>query len=128
MTTVGHDSSSSFVQAVNASRGGIVLANRVLWATTSQLRRRGLLGRDQLDRDEGMFIAPTEWVHTFGMQFPIDVAFLSEHGVVLKINHKLRPYRFSKLSLHAQGALELAAGRLAETGTEIGDTIEFRDI
>jgi uncharacterized membrane protein (UPF0127 family) len=75
-----------------------------------------------------MFIAPTEWVHTFGMKFPIDVAFLSEDGVVLKINRELRPSRFSKLSLRAQGALELAAGRLAETGTEVGHKIEFLDV
>lgn len=127
MATNGKVSTSSFVRAINSSKGGIVLAGRVLWATTSQARRRGLLGREQLDRDEGMFIAPTEWVHTFGMRFPIDVAFLSEDGVVLKINCHLRPYRFSKLAIRAQGALELAAGRLSETGTEVGDKIEFRD-
>ncbi len=128
MQTAGHEPESIYVQAINTSKGGIVVANRMLWATTSQQRRRGLLEREQLDQDEGMYIVPTEWVHTFGMHFPIDVAFLSEEGVVLTINRQLRPNRFSKISLRAQGALELAAGRLAETGTEVGDKIEFRDV
>ncbi len=128
MPAAVHESEVSYVQAINSSKAGIIVARRVLWAATSQQRRRGLLGRDQLDEGEGMYIVPTELVHTFGMRFPIDVAFLSEDGVVLKINRDLRPYRVSKLAIHAQGALELAAGRLAETGTEVGDTIEFRDI
>lgn len=105
-----------------------ILVSRVLWATTIQQRHRGLLGRDQLDQDEGMYIVPTEWIHTFGMHFSIDVAFLSEEGVVLTINRQLRPNRISKISLRAQGALELAAGRLAETGADVGDMIEFRDV
>lgn len=118
---------SAFVRAINSSKGGIVLANRVLWATTSQQRRRGLLGRDQLDSDEGMYIVPCEWIHTFGMRFPIDVAFLSKEGRVLTVHHHLHANRLSKISLRAEGALELAAGRLEETGTTVGDMIEFRD-
>ncbi len=117
-----------FVRAINTSKGGIVVANRVLWAGSSRERRRGLLGRDHLDDDEGMFIVPTEWIHTFGMRFSIDVAFLSKDGIVLTIHHNLRPKRLSKISLRAEGALELAAGRLRATGTEVGDRIEFRDV
>lgn len=122
------ESPPEFVSAINLSKGGIVIARRVLWATRSGERRKGLLGREQLDRDEGIYIAPTEWVHTFGMRFPIDVAFLSKDGVVLAINHSLRPNRFSKLSWRAQGALELASGCLKESGTDVGDRIEFRDV
>jgi len=128
MHTVSYKSPSTYVQAINASKGGIVLASRVLWATRSQDRRRGLLGREQLGPDEGMYIVPSEWIHTFGMRFPIDLTFLSSEGRVLVIQNHLRPNRLSKLSLRAQGALELAAGRLQATGTVVGDLIEFRDI
>ena len=128
METVGNEPTPSYVQAINSSKGGIVIARNVLWATSSRERRRGLLGREYLDPNDGIYIAPTEWIHTFGMRFPIDVAFLSDDGVVLAINRHLRPRRLSKLSLRAQGALELAAGRLSETGTDVGDKIEFRDV
>lgn len=122
------ESSPSFVQAVNSTKGGIVLAGRVLWAMTSQERRRGLLGRDKLNSDEGMYIVPCEWIHTFGMRFPIDLAFISKEGRILTIQCHLRPNRLSKPSFRARGALELAAGRLQATGTTVGDVIEFRDI
>jgi uncharacterized membrane protein (UPF0127 family) len=122
------DPKPSFVRVTNVSKGDIVVAGRVLWATTSQQRRRGLLGRDHLDPDEGMYIVPCEWIHTFGMRFTIDVAFLSSDGVVLKVNHRLRPNRFSKLALRAQGALEIAPGRLIDTGTGVGDRLKFSDV
>ena len=46
-------------------------------------RRRGLRGRDAVD---GAFVIHScRWVHTFGMRFPIDVAFVDDGGVVVKI-------------------------------------------
>ena len=116
-----------FAAAYNTSKGGIIVARRVLWAGTSKERRRGLLGRDRLDPDEGIYIAPCECVHTFGMRFAIDVAFLAPDGRILAVNRALKPRRLSKLIWRADGVLELAQGRLAETGTEVGDIIEFRD-
>lgn len=111
--------------ARNMSRGGAIIADHVEWAGTSAERRRGLLGRNSLDRMAGIYIVPTQWVHTFGMRFPIDIAFLSRDGRVLALHHGLKPNRLSKLVIRADGALELAAGRLKETGTAVGDRVEF---
>lgn len=113
--------------AINISKGDGVIARRILRAETSAERRRGLLGRDQLDPDEGVYIVPCEWIHTFGMKFPIDVAFLAADGRVLAVHHGLRPNRLSKIALRAEGVLELSAGRLRETGTTVGDRVQFRD-
>ena len=62
----------------------------------------------------------------FGMRFAIDVAFLDEAGRVLAVHHELRPNRISRPVLRADGVLELAAGRLRETDTQVGDVIELR--
>jgi len=104
-----------------------VLADRLEWAGTSETRRRGLLGRTQLERGEGMYIVPTQWIHMIGMKFPIDVAFLDAQGKVLAIHHALKPNRFSKLVWRADGALELPAGVLSQTGTLQGDVVVFED-
>ena len=109
--------------ARNQSRGNVILASRVAWAGTSAQRRKGLLGRESLALDEGLYITPCEWVHTFGMRFPIDIAFLHRDGRVLALHHTLRPKRLSKLVFRADGVLELAAGRLRETRTCVGDVI-----
>ncbi len=112
-------------QAINVSKG-VVVACRVEWAGTSETRRRGLLGRDHVDSGEGAYIVPTQWIHMFGMQFPIDVAFLDSEGRVLHVCRALNPNRLSPIVWRAEGALELAAGTLEATNTEIGDVIEFR--
>jgi uncharacterized membrane protein (UPF0127 family) len=113
--------------ALNVTRDRVV-ATKVEWAGTSESRRRGLLGRECMDADEGVYIVPTQWIHMFGMRFPIDVAFLHSSGRVLHVHHGLRPNRLSRLVWRAEGALELHAGTLSATGTKVGDIIELRQL
>ena len=86
------------------------------------------MGRSGLDPEEGMYIVPCEGIHTFRMKFPIDVAFLGRDGRALAVHHHLKPNRISTIVLRAQGVLELSAGRLRATGTDVGDVIQFREI
>jgi uncharacterized membrane protein (UPF0127 family) len=60
------------------------------------------------------------------MQFAIDVAFLAKDGHLLTVHHSLKPNRLSKIVFRAEGVLELSAGRLRVTDTEVGDIIELR--
>ena len=103
---------------------GRVLADRADIAGTSALRRRGLLKHTSLEPGEGLWIAPCESVHTFGMKFPIDVVFLNKKKKILKIRHTMVKSRIA-FSLRAYSVLELPAGTLAETGTTAGDQLEF---
>jgi uncharacterized membrane protein (UPF0127 family) len=123
-----NDSSKQFYRVVNVSRSDLVIAQRVTWACSSSERRRGLLGYSSLSADEGIYLVPCEWLHTFGMRFSIDVAFLSADGRVLSVHHGLKPNRLSKIVPRAQGALELMEGTLHSTGTEIGDVVRFLNI
>lgn len=123
-----NDSKEQFFQVLNVSKGGVLVAHKVAWAGSSAERRRGLLGRANLPSQEGIYLTPCEWLHTFGMRFPIDVAFLSAAGKVLLMYHSLKPNRVSRLVLRAEGVLELPAGTLSVTKTEIGDTVQFLDI
>lgn len=111
--------------AFNVSKNRL-LASKVEWAGTSESRRRGLLGRDGLSKNEGIYIVPTQWIHMFGMRFAIDVVFIDGDGRVLHMHHELKPNRLSRLVWQAEGALELPAGTLRETGTDVGDIIEIR--
>jgi len=119
------DSPRQFLQVVNVSKGGAIIARKIAWAGSSSERRIGLLGRGSLRTDEGIYLSPCEWLHTFGMRFPIDVAFISASGMVLAVHHGLKPNRLSKIVLRAEGALELSEGTLHVTNTEIGDAVEF---
>lgn len=68
-------------------------------------------------------LTPFLWMHMFFMRFPIDIVFLDRNGIVLKINHHLRPWRVSSLVFGARQALELVAGSVAQSGTQTGDQI-----
>ena len=114
------------VRARNVTRDTII-AERVEIADTSETRKRGLLGRTGLEPGTGLWLVPCEWVHMFGMKFPIDVAFLARDGKVLHVHHALKPGTISKLIWRADGALELPAGTLAGSGTVIGDRVELED-
>ncbi len=101
-----------------------LLADRAEIADTSAKRRTGLLKHTGLAPGEGLWIAPCEGVHTFGMKFAIDVIFLNRKRKVLKIRPNMVRGRMS-LSIRAHSVLELPAGRLEEMGTVAGDQLEF---
>ncbi len=101
-----------------------ILADKADIADTSLKRRTGLLKHTTLPAGEGLFISPCEAIHTFGMNFPIDVLFLDKKKKVLKVRPAMVRRRIS-ICLVADGVLELPAGTAASTGTVKGDQLEF---
>ncbi|MBI2822106.1 MAG: DUF192 domain-containing protein [Acidobacteria bacterium] len=108
----------------NRTRGATLAAN-VRLADTPRSRRIGLLKHERLEPGEGLWIYATQAIHTFGMRFPIDVAFLDRLLRVKRVYHRLAPYRLTSLVWGARSVLELAAGSLASTGTAVGDELQF---
>lgn len=102
------------------------LGNRVTLADTFLLRMRGLLGKTELARGEGLWIKPCKGVHTFGMNFPVDVVFLDVKLCVIAINQELLPNRMTRLYKNASSVLELPSGTVALTATTKGDRISIR--
>lgn len=111
------------MQAMNHCRQRM-LAEKGIIAARSWTRMRGLIGRSSLERGEGLLLLGTKGIHTIGMRFAIDVLFLDEDGRVVHMIHALKPYQISPLIGNSAMVLELPAGILRETGTEVGDWIE----
>lgn len=109
------------VRVVNAGNGA-VLADRAAVANTSTARRTGLLKHTSLEPGEGLWIVPTEGVHTVGMKFPIDIVFLSRSRTVLKTCRRVPNWRLA-LCLRAHSVLELPAGTIEATGTAASDQL-----
>ena len=84
-----------------------------------------MLGRPEPVAGEGLLLRPCRAVHMYGMRYALDVAFLTSEGRVVKLYPGLPPSHRSRVHSDAIAALELPAGRLGETGTEIGDEIRF---
>jgi len=86
-------------------------------------KAKGLLGRDTI---EGAFaIQNCRWVHTLGMRFPIDVAYVDSNGVVIK-TATMRRHRLALPVPKARTVLEARAGAFERWGLRVGDPIEIR--
>ncbi|WP_282696964.1 DUF192 domain-containing protein [Streptomyces sp. CC208A] len=86
-------------------------------AASYRARRRGLLGRDGIAG--AMLLTPANSVHTFGMRFPIDVAYLDRGLRVLAVV-TMRPGRLGMLRPRARHVLEAEAGAMAGWGVRPG--------
>jgi uncharacterized membrane protein (UPF0127 family) len=93
-------------------------------ASTLRERTRGLLGRDGVDG--ALLLRPARSVHTAGMRFSIDVAFLDREFVVLRVQ-RMRPWRVSRLVWRARSVLEAEAGAFSMWGLCPGDRLEIRE-
>jgi hypothetical protein len=108
--------------AIVNARTGAVVATSAEVARTSSERRRGLLGRSGLPGGSALIIARCNAIHTIGMQFAIDVAFVDARGCVRKIINRLPPYRIA-ISPRARVTIEFAAGELEASALRVGDRL-----
>ncbi len=103
-----------------------VLATCLEVADSGPKRNKGLLGRKSLSPGEGLWIFPCESVHTFWMQFPIDLVYLDRQKQIRKLCSEVPPWRLSAC-LSAHSVLELPPGTIRNTQTQPGDTLQFSD-
>jgi len=101
-----------------------LLATQLEVADSASKRSKGLLGRKRLAPGGGMWIVPCESVHTFAMQFPIDLVYLDRGLRIKKVRSAVPPWRLSAC-LSAHSILELPAGAIRNTLTQAGDLLEI---
>lgn len=93
-------------------------------AITRSSKAKGLLGRETLD---GAFAIPhCRWVHTIGMRFPIDVAYVGADDTVIKIATMHR-HRVAAPVMKARSVVEARAGSFERWGLRVGDPLEIRE-
>jgi uncharacterized membrane protein (UPF0127 family) len=102
---------------------GRVLASADV-AASGGARRRGLLGRDGIEG--ALVLDRCRWVHTVGMRFPLDVAYLAGDGTVLKTVRMSRQ-RVGLPVPRAARVIEAEAGAFGRWGLHVGDVVEIRE-
>ncbi|MGH9006349.1 MAG: DUF192 domain-containing protein [Acidimicrobiales bacterium] len=103
-------------------RDGQVLAAAEI-ADSFTERLRGLMARRTYDG--AMLLPRTRSIHSFGVRFPLDVAFLDREMTVL-VTLRLRTWSITLPSLKACQVLEARAGSFERWGLRSGDRLEFR--
>lgn len=89
-------------------------------------RLRGLIGVRHLPDGDGLLIEPCKGVHCLFMSIPIDVVYLSRENEVVAIDAEMKPWRIGRIYPQSHYAVELPAGAVARTKTEVGDRLEVQ--
>ena len=109
-----------------AEPGGRRLPLRVWRAEGPWERARGLLGRRPLEREEALLLEPCWLVHTFGMRYALDLAFVDRKGRIRKLAYGVRPGRIAG-SPGSRQTIECCAGVLASLALKVGDRVLWRE-
>ncbi len=92
-------------------------------AVSKKAKAKGLLGRTSLEG--AYYIENAKALHSFGMKFDLDVAFVNSDMVVVK-QCRLPRNRCTSIVFGAKGAFEAEAGAFGKWGLAVGDKIELR--
>lgn len=111
---------------VNLTTGTLV-ADTLETAFDSAGRKKGLLGRQGFESGRALILAPCNAVHTFFMRFPIDVVLVGRDGRVVKVCHRVPPWRIA-LALSAFATIELPAGTAQAANVRPGDTVTMEPL
>jgi uncharacterized protein len=109
---------------MNESTGALV-AQHLIPAFDRRSRNQGLLRRAGLRSGEALILAPCSSVHTWFMQFPIDIVFVSRAGEVLKVRPAVGPWRLAA-RLGAFAVIEWGAG--GARGVQRGHRLGLRSL
>ena len=85
-------------------------------------RMRGLLGRAPLLPDQALLITSCSSIHTFFMQYPIDLAFINKHWQIKKLIPALRPFRMVWVPSTSM-VVEMPVGTIEQIKLEEGITL-----
>ena len=113
------------MKIVNLTKNTMLAENAVV-ARTLASRLKGLLGRTHLAKGEGFIIPDCASIHTFFMQFSIDVIFLNQQRKVVKLKKCVPPYRLLDCPFKGSVIIELPAGTIEASSTAVSDLIDLQ--
>jgi uncharacterized protein len=103
-----------------------LLLDSVMHTGSMWERMRGLLGRKPLREHEALIIDRCGCIHTCGMKYPLDLAFIDRQWVVRKLVRGVHPWRMA-WGIPAAMTLEMPAGSIARLKLETGIQLLWQD-
>lgn len=113
------------LKIVNLSNG-TEIANNASKADTFFKRFKGLMFTKSLKTGHGLYIQPCRSIHTFFMNYPIDVLYLNESFQIVAMDETMEPKKTGKYYRAANTVLELPAGTIQKTKTSIGHYLSIK--
>jgi hypothetical protein len=86
-------------------------------------RLRGLVGRLRLKADEGIWVVPSQGVHTIGVLFAVDLIYLDAGNRVIYLAESFGTFRIGPVKTNCASVLELPARTIYLSQTQLGDQL-----
>jgi uncharacterized protein len=95
----------------------------VVPADNTFARLKGLIGKLKLKLDEGLWVVPSQGVHTLGVLFPLDLIYLDDNHKVIHVIEHFPRFRIAPLRIQAASVLELPTHTIYTSQTQPGDQL-----
>lgn len=102
---------------------GQVVSENLMMATTFFKRLKGLMFSKELSPQSALYIYPCSAIHTFFMNYNIDVLYLDINNIILAIDEDMQPGRIGKQRKDAVAVVELKAGKVKESSIKVGQEV-----
>lgn len=94
-------------------------------ATKFKDRLVGLMFRDRIDDEYGLYIPNCRSVHTLFVRFKLDLVWVNKNFEVVKIVKEMNTWRMSSIVFKAYGVVELAPGVIDKLSIRPGDKLKL---
>jgi hypothetical protein len=81
------------------------------------------VGKLRLKGDEGIWVVPSQGVHTIGVLFPIDLIYLDEDDRVVQLEESFGTFRIGPVRKNCASVLELPTRTIYSSQTQVGDQL-----
>jgi uncharacterized membrane protein (UPF0127 family) len=115
----------TFVSVFNETKQ-TSLGTRITVADTGLSRLIGLLGKKSLVPETGVWLVPSNSIHTFGMLFRFDVVLIDRKHKVVGLRERIPPFWLTLPNFRAHSVLEVPVDTIARSQTRIGDQLLIR--
>lgn len=100
------------------------LLSHLVVATNFVDRGIGLLKKNNLEEQEGLWIHRCNSIHTFFMKFPIDCIFLDKNLVVQDLVENISPWQVVLPRWNSRSVIELKSGIIKKFQLKKGDQLD----
>jgi uncharacterized membrane protein (UPF0127 family) len=113
------------MKLINRSQHDKVITAQLEVASRFGTRLKGLLGRksSEFSGDAVLWIERCNSIHTWFMNFSIDVVFVDRNLKIKKIHANLKPWKMSGIVWNASSVFEMPAGAAQNKDLKIGDQL-----
>jgi uncharacterized membrane protein (UPF0127 family) len=113
------------LKVLNQSNG-TVLASEAKTAQTFLQRLKGLMFSKALPFGSALHIQPCRSIHTFFMRYSIDIIYMDAQRRIVGLEERLGPGKLGAIFPQVDSVIELPAGTIETTGTQLGQYIQIQ--